>query len=83
MVKESRAYTKDFGDPVNWLWLVGSSSTEQHKVVGWVENTAQNRKQENQQPSDRFKLLSNFIYPFYTHARKTHFKYSDTHLTWI
>lgn len=47
-------------------------------------NTTENTKQKTQKPSDRFKLLNNFIYPFYTHTHtKTHFKYSYAHFKWI
>lgn len=73
---------------VNWLGLVWGSALRSLRQrfgggVAWVKNTTQNTKQKTQQPSDRFKLLNNFIYPFYTHAHKTHFKYSYTDLTWI
>lgn len=49
-------------------------------VGEWVENTTQNIKQKTQKASERFKLLNNFIYPFYTltHTQKTHFKYIYT-----
>lgn len=39
--------------------------------MAWVENTTQNTKQKTQEPSDRFKLLNNFIYPFCTHTQNT------------
>lgn len=60
-----------------WLWLVWGSEA---KFCGWRNGwrtQAQNTKQKTQKPSHRFKLLDNFIYPFYTHTQ--HVSYTVIH----
>lgn len=57
---------------VDWLLLGWGSIIKQFEAVlgvgEWVENTTQTTKQKTQKASEIFKLLNNFINPFYTHT---------------